>query len=218
MPISVFIVDDHGIVRDGLRFLIEVEGEYKVIGVAATGDEAVERLRMLQPEIAIIDILMPDIDGIEVIRRIRAEDSSVKILVLSMVNDGPTVREAIGAGANGYLIKDSGSEELFEALQAIRHNRRYLSANLQESLADEEIRSLRTEQEKSLLAQLSPREQQILPFVVEGYTSAQIGVELGLATSTVDTYRSRMMHKLQARSVADLVRLAIRLGLTSANR
>ncbi len=213
MRVTVAIADDHRIVLESLALLLENSGPYEVVGTAKTGPETVEVLSRLHPDVAIVDLLMPEMDGVEVARHARRNGLATKILILTMVSADEMVHAALSAGVDGYITKDASSAELLEALQTIRSGHRYLSASIRDSILDRRIESLPLPDEQTRLDSLSERERQIFLLVVDGLTSAEIGKELGLASSTVDTYRSRLMRKLDVQSVAGLVRLAIRSGI-----
>lgn len=208
MAISVFIADDHGIVLDGLRLLLETTGRYQVVGAAMDGPTAVEEILTLHPDLAIVDIILPGLNGTEITRQIRAHQVPTKILILSMVSDTKFIRATLAAGANGYVLKESASGELLEAIPIVLAGRRFLSPIIRDAILEAQIYAPEAEAQ-SPFDQLGPREREILPMLVQGYTSAEIGNRLGLAASTVDTYRSRIMAKLQVDSFAELIRLAI---------
>ncbi len=213
MRVTVAIADDHRIVLESLALLLENLGPYKVVGTAETGPETIDMLSRLNPDVAIVDLLMPELNGVEVTRRVRQNGLDTRILILTMVSADEMVHAALSAGVHGYLTKDASSAELLEALRAIQSGHRYLSASIRDGILDKQIEGLPLPGDQARLDSLSTRERQIFLLVVDGLTSAEIGKQLDLASSTVDTYRSRLMRKLDVRSVADLVRLAIRSGI-----
>ena len=208
MAISVFIADDHGIILDGLRLLLETTGRYQVVGAAMDGPTAVEEILTLHPDLASVDRIMPGLHGTEITRQVRAHQCPTKILILSMVSDTKIIRATLAAGADGYVLKESASGELLDAIPIVLAGRRFLSPTIRDAILEAQINTPEAEAQ-SPFDQLGPREREILPMLVEGYTSAEIGNRLGLAASTVDTYRSRIMAKLQANSFAELIRMAI---------
>ena len=213
MCVTVAIADDHRIVLENLALLLERSGPYEVVGTAETGPDTVDMLSRLNPDVAIVSLLMPELDGVEVTRRVRRHGLTTKILILTTVSAEEMVHAALSAGVDGYLTKDASSAELLEALQTIRSGHRYLSASIRDGILDRQIKSLLLSDDQAQVDPLSARERQIFLLVVDGLTSAEIGKQLGLAPSTVDTYRSRLMRKLDVQSVAELVRLAIRSGI-----
>ncbi len=171
------------------------------------GSAAVEEILALGPDLAIVDLIMPKMNGIEVAHELRSRRCTAKILILSMVSDPQMIRRALAAGADGYVLKEADGEELLEALDTIITGRRFLSPTIRDAILEAQVDVVAPI--GSPLDLLSPREREILPLVVQGFTSSEIGHRLGLAASTVDTYRSRIMAKLQVDSLANLVRFVI---------
>jgi DNA-binding NarL/FixJ family response regulator len=209
MTIDVFLADDHAVMRDGLRMILESQPDIRVIGEAANGREAVRLVPILRPHALIIDITMADLNGIEAIHQIRARSPTVQIVVLSMHANHEYVTRALQAGALGYVLKESASADLIDAVRAAHAGSRYLS----EKIAAEQATS-QGPPALSPLQSLSKREREILQLIVEGKSSAQIASTLGLSRKTVETYRSRMMHKLGISDLPSLVKFAILHGLT----
>ena len=213
MSISVFLVDDHTIVRDGLRYLLEAHGDMKIAGEASNGRDAVKAVRKLQPDIVIMDILMADMNGIEATEQICKECPATRVVILSMQSSSESVLRAIRAGARGYLFKESAGRELIQAIHAVRAGHRYLSAKVSDQVVGA---SLKKEEEfNDPLSVLSQREREVLQLVVEGKTSAEIAEALYLSVKTIETYRSRLMHKLNIRDIPSLIKFAIQQGITS---
>ena len=215
MCVSVAIADDHRIVLESLALLLERSGPYEVVGTAETGPDTVDMMSRLNPDVAIVNLLMPDLNGVEVTRQVRQHGLTTKILILTTVSAEEMVHAALAAGVDGYLTKDASSAELLEALQTIRSGHRFLSMAVRDSIVERQIAGLVSRNEHFPLDALSARERQIFRLVVDGHTSAEIAKELELAPSTIDTYRSRLMQKLGVQSIADLVKFAIRSGFVS---
>jgi DNA-binding NarL/FixJ family response regulator len=215
MSITVFLADDHAIVRDGLRFLLESEGDIEVVGVAPNGREAVRQVTELAPDIVILDIAMPELNGIDAAIQIRELCPSVQVIILSMHSTTEHVFRALQAGARGYLLKESAGVEVVEAIRTVLTGRRYLSQEISESMIDAYVRQREAVETQSPLASLSPREREILQLVVEGKSSAEIADILFLSPKTVGTYRSRLMQKLGIEDLPTLIKFAIQHGLTS---
>jgi len=211
MRTSVFVADDHAILRDGLATLLAAHPDMEVVGTAANGREAVTEVLRLAPRVAIIDISMPELDGIEAARQILAANPEVHVMILSMHAGSQHVFHALEAGVRGYLLKESASREVIEAVRIVQSGRRYLSPRVAEIVAQ----GVSDRSAVSPLSSLSQREREILKLVADGYSSAKIGTMLHLSPKTVDTYRSRMMQKLHVSDLAGVIKLAIQHGLTS---
>ena len=193
-PISVFIADDHSIVREGLAALLAAQPDICIAGAAANGREALAAVLQAKPAVVIMDIAMPEMNGIEAARQIHAAAPQTQIVILSMHASAEHVFQALEAGVRGYLLKESAAKEICDAVRAVHLGRRTAV---------------------SPLDSLSPRERQILKLVADGYSSARIAEMLHLSPKTVDTYRSRLMEKLNISDIASLVKFAIQHGLTS---
>jgi DNA-binding NarL/FixJ family response regulator len=211
MRTTVFVADDHAILRDGLATLLAAQSDMEVVGTASNGREAVAGVLRLAPRVAIIDISMPELDGIEAARQILAANPEVHVMILSMHAGAQHVFHALEAGARGYLLKESASREVIEAIRIVQSGRRYLSPRVAEIVAQ----GVSDRSAVSPLSSLSQREREILKLVADGHSSARIGVMLHLSPKTVDTYRSRMMQKLHVSDLAGVIKLAIQHGLTS---
>jgi len=215
MSITVFLADDHAVVREGLRLLLEAEGDIKVIGDAADGRQAVHQVAELRPDVVIMDIAMPELNGIEATWQICELCPSTQVVILSMRSDNEHIFRGFQAGARGYLLKESAGVEVVNAVRAVHAGRRYLSQRISDKVIDDYVRQREAAQAKSPLARLSPREREILQLIVEGKTSAEIAGILFLSPKTVETYRSRLKQKLGISDVPGLVKFAIQHGLTS---
>ena len=214
MSITVFLADDHAVVRDGLRVLLEAQPDIRVIGDAADGRETVRRVTRLCPDVVVLDIAMPELNGIEAAREIAQVCPSTQVIILSMHSTMLHIFRALQAGARGYLLKESAGIEVVNAVRAVHAGRRYLSQKISDSLIDDYVHQRQAAEAQSPLARLSPRERQVLQLVVEGKSSAEIAGTLSLSLKTVETYRSRLMHKLGISDLPGLVKFAIQHGLT----
>ena len=214
MSITVLIADDHAVVRDGLRSLLEAQPDIEVVGDAANGREAVELVAKLRPDVAIVDITMPELNGIDATYQMRQISPSTEIVILSMHANKSHVGRALQAGAHGYLIKESAGIEVVEAVRTISAGHRYLSQTVSDAVIDDYVAQRNASEHRSSLESLSVREREVLQLVVEGKTSAEIATVLNLSPKTVESYRSRLMQKLDIGDLPSLVKYAIRQGLT----
>ena len=214
MPIRVLLADDHAVVRDGLRYLLEAQGDIAVVGGAANGRLAVQQAQQLAPDIVVMDIAMPELNGIDATRQIREVSPATQVIILSMHSTAEHIRHALQAGAQGYLLKESAGTEVVDAVRAVHAGRRYLSQKITETVIDDYVLQRAADQVEEPLARLSAREREILQLVAEGQTSAQIASILHLSPKSIETYRSRLMRKLGIGDVAGLVKFAIQHGLT----
>ncbi|HXX46699.1 MAG TPA: response regulator transcription factor [Myxococcota bacterium] len=212
MAVSVMLADDHAVVRDGLRALLEGGNDLQVVGVAGNGREAVAEALRLRPDIVIMDIAMPELDGVEATRRIVERCPDTRVLILSMYLSAEHIYRALQAGAQGYVLKESAGEEVVDAIRALRAGKRYLSHRITETVIDD---YLREGTNVSPLDSLSLRERDVLQLVVEGRTNAAIAQALSLSPKTVETYRARIMKKLKVRDTVELVKFSMRHGLIS---
>jgi len=210
---TIVLADDHGVVRDGLRLLLETYPRFKVVGEADNGREAVRVIAEVKPDIAILDISMPGLNGVEATNQIRVMNLSTRVLILSMYSSRRYIAQALRAGARGYLLKDSVGRELIDAVDSVQSGHLYLGQQIADVLVEDYLDYLRDSVDDQPLAALSPREREVVQLVVEGHSSAQIADILNLASSTVDTYRSRIMQKLGIDSLPELVKFAIQHGL-----
>ena len=215
MPIKVFIADDHAVVRDGLRMILEAQTEITVVGEAADGREAVQKIIEIKPEIVIMDIAMPGLNGIEATQQILKSCPSVRVVILSMHSSTEHIFRALKAGAFGYLLKESAGKEVVKAVRTVHLGHRYLCRKISEFLIDDYISLQEVAPVRSLLSRLSGREREILQLLVEGGTTKEIAGLLSLSTKTIETYRNRLMHKLGIRDVPGLVRFALQQKIIS---
>jgi len=214
MSIKILIADDHKIFREGLRALIEKQPGMEVIEEVENGRKAVQLVRDLLPDVIIMDIAMPNLNGIEATRQIVAKIPSVKVIALSMHSDKRFVVEMLKAGASGYLLKDCAFEELAHAIRAVRTNRTYLSPKITDIMIKDYVR-LFPKTKLSVFSVLTSRQREVLQLLSEGKTTSQIALDLQVSVKTVETYRQQIMDKLDIHSIAELTKYAIHEGLTS---
>jgi DNA-binding NarL/FixJ family response regulator len=215
MSISVFIADDHTVVRDGLRLLIETQSDMKVVSEASNGREAARQVLRTKPDVVIMDIAMPELNGIEATRQIHENCPATKVIILSMHSSSEHIFQALKAGAHGYMLKESAGMEVISAIRVVHSGKRYLSEKINDQMIDEYILNREIVETGSPLSKLSTREREILQLVVEGKSSADIGRTLFISPKTVETYRSRLMQKLGINDLAGLIRFAIQHGITT---
>ncbi len=215
MRISVFLADDHAVVRDGLRSLLEAQPDMRVVGDAGTGRETVSQVARLRPDIVLMDIAMPEMNGIEATQNITKTSPSTQVIILSMYSTAEHVFRALQAGARGFLLKESAGTEVVNAIRAVHANHRYLSPKISDQVFNSYAQKRQTTDSESRLEDLSSREREVFQLVVEGNSSAEIANMLSISIKTVDTYRSRLKQKLGIRDLPGLVKFAIQHGLIS---
>jgi DNA-binding NarL/FixJ family response regulator len=213
MSIRILLAEDHTIVREGLRSLIEKEPDMEIVGEAEDGRTALELVRELSPDIVIMDITMPSLNGVEATRHITSEFHQVKVIALSIHSNRRFVTDMLGAGAVGYILKECLFDELVQAIQAVYAGNSYLSPRITSIVVEDYIKRL-TIVAESPLSTLTSREREVLQLVAEGKSTKQIALELHVSTKTVEATRRRIMQKLDIHSVAELTRYAVREGLT----
>ena len=205
--IRVLLADDHSVVRDGLRRLVDGSGDMTVVAEAADGRDAIRKAREVAPDVSVVDISMPGVDGLEVVRQILSTHPNLRILILTMHEEEQYVVRAIGAGAKGYITKRAAAEQLLQAIRKVHSGGRYLGDSASEALA---ARLAKGGDAASLLDILSDREIQVLRALALGRSNREIAEAYSLSIKTVDTYRSRLLKKLDLRNNAELTRFAIR--------
>jgi two-component system, NarL family, response regulator NreC len=213
MSIRVFLADDHAVLRDGLRYLLQAQEDIIVVGEANNGRHAVEGVKALEPSVVLMDISMPELNGIEATRQIRQVSPSTRVVILSMYSTAEHVLRSLQAGAQGYLLKQSAGTEVVQAIYSVNSGRRYLSDKIAEMVIDDYVRRCEADVLTSPLERLSAREREVLQLVAEGKSSAEIAEALHLSVKSIETYRSRLMTKLGLDDITDLVRFAIQQGL-----
>jgi DNA-binding NarL/FixJ family response regulator len=212
MAIKVLIADDHGVVAEGLRFVVEAQADMEVIACVQDGREAVRLSMEAFPDVVLMDHAMPDLNGTEATHMIRERCPQTRVIILSMYSDPVHVYHALQAGATGYVIKKSAAMEVIDAIRAVHGGGRYLSKQLIDIVLDQVAHQTASENPLELL---SSRERQVLQMLAEGHAIADIATTLSLSAKTVETYRARMMEKLDIRDLAGLIKFAIQHGVTS---
>jgi DNA-binding NarL/FixJ family response regulator len=214
--LRILVVDDHALVRRGAREVLNSQQGWKVVGEAADGLEAVQKAALLKPDVAIVDVSIPSIDGIEATRRICKAVPNTKVLVLTMDESDQMVRRALDAGARGYVLKSDLTTCLPEAVKAIAEGKRFLTPKVSEIVLEVFLNAgSRHPNARPSTARLGPREIEIIRLLGEGRTNKEIAALLGIAVRTVETHRSNIMHKLGLHSVVELVRYGMRHGITT---
>lgn len=212
--ITIALVDDHQVLRQSLRAVLEREPEFKVIGDAGDGLAAIDVVERLEPDVLVLDVMLPGLNGLEVARRVRKQVPHTRIVMLSMFADESYVLRALNNGACAYVLKSAAFEDLVRAIREAMAGRRYLSP----PLSDEAIKTYREAAKTTSFDKydlLTDREKQVLQLAAEGHTSAEIGSRLGISQRTAETHRSNLAHKLGFRSHTDLIAFALRRGLIS---
>ena len=211
--IKVLIVDDHTLVREGIRALLVLASDIEVVGEAANGKEALEKIQQLLPDVVLMDLAMPLMGGLEATRRIRKEFAGTKVLALTQYDDSEYVIPAIEAGARGFVTKMAAFSELASAIQAVHSGDSFLSPSAAAALVEECQQKNAVDGEKDAYQQLTNREREVLKLVVEGYTARQIADMLVVSPKTVEWYKTSLMNKLNIHNKMDLIKFAIRKGV-----
>ena len=213
--VRVLLVEDHTIVRQGLRRLLEEKG-VEVVGEAEDGRKGLEAARNLEPDVVVMDISMPRLGGIEATRRIRKELSETKVIILTIHLDENYIFKALDAGANAYLVKETASEDLYEAIEAVMRGETYFSPKIPPKVIKSYKKMVRSGKKVDEFSRLTNREREILQLIAEGFTSKQIGEMLYISDKTVENHRANIMSKLDIHDTACLVRYAVRIGLVDS--
>jgi DNA-binding NarL/FixJ family response regulator len=214
MTMKILLVDDHEIMREGICALLRKHPEMEVIGQAADGRTAVDMVRQLRPDVVVMDIGMPNLNGIEATHQMVAENPHIKVMALSTHSDGSVVAKMIKAGATGYMLKESAFSELLDGLRTMAEGKTYLCSKISKVVFADYI-NLLTNPKTEALDGLTCREREVLQLVAEGHTTKDIAKALQLSPKTVDSHREHIMEKLGIRNVASLTKYAIREGLTT---
>ena len=212
MSVRILIVDDHAVVRAGLRLLLEAEAELEPVGEAGSAREAVFEARSLKPDVILMDVVMPDQSGLEVVPQLLAEHPEVKILVLSMQDDPQYVRQAFAAGASGYVLKEAADRDVVSAVREVARGGRYVHPELGARMVAAETEADRRAEDDPL----SDREREVLRLLALGHTNQEIAKQLYISVRTAETHRAHIMQKLRLQSRAELVRYALAQGLLEA--
>lgn len=211
---TIVLADDHQVVRQGLKALLEAEADFKVVGEAGDGLQTVLRVELTSPRVLVLDLMMPGLNGLDVIPQVKKCSPHTQVVILSMYSNEAYVLEALGSGASAYVLKDSSSGELVHAVREAAAGRRYLSPPLSD-------RAIEIYQQKAKAATLdryetlTAREREVLHLVAEGHTSAEIAGRLGISGRTAETHRSHLMHKLDLHTQTELIRFALKRGIVS---
>jgi len=206
--IRILLADDHAVVRQGFKMILGEHPDMEIVGEAGNGREAVELAERLKPDLVVMDVAMPELNGIEATRRLAASTPHARVLALSMHKDSVYVREILRAGARGYLLKDSGAGDLVSAVRAVASGEGYISPAVSNAVLDDYRRHV-----TNPIDLLTSREREVLQMLAEGQTNKEIATVLNLSVYTVDAHRGRIMEKLNLHSINELVRFAVRNGL-----
>jgi two-component system response regulator NreC len=206
--IRILLADDHAVVRQGFKMILGAQPDMEIVGEAGNGREAVELTERLKPDIVVMDVAMPELNGIEATRRVAASVPHTRVIALSMHKDSVYVREVLRAGARGYLLKDSGSADLVAAVRAVAQGEGYLSPAISNAVLDDYRKHV-----SNPIDLLTSREREVLQMLAEGKTNKEIAGVLNLSVYTVDAHRGRIMEKLNLHSINELTRFAVRNGL-----
>lgn len=209
--ISILVADDHGIVREGLRRLLESEPDLKVVGEAGDGREVLEQVELQQPDVVVLDITMPRLGGLESLERLRASHPALKVVLLSVHAHAPVIQRAVSLGADGYVLKDGRAAEILTAVRAVVRGGSYFSPAVAREIA-QQLREPRSA-EAEPFALLSGREREVLHLIAEGFSAKEIASDLKISNKTVEAHRTSLMRKLGVRKATELVRYAVRHGL-----
>lgn len=212
--IKLLLADDHPVVRHGLKLILETQPDFTIVGEAENGRQALAQLRQQCPDIVMMDISMPDLNGIEATRYIRDACPNTGIIILSMHSATNLVSRALQAGAKGYILKGAPNDDIILAVRTVYNNRYYVTEKILEQFSSKDMERLKTLDDYDPLDTLSSREREVLQLVVEGQSSAEIAETLYLSIKTVETYRHRLMRKLNISDIPTLVKFAIRHGVT----
>jgi len=213
--IRILLADDHNVMRRGLRLLLESQPEFVVVAEASDGRQAVEQAEATQPDVAVLDIAMPNLSGIEAAARITKVLPNIAIVVLSMHSDEGYVLRALKVGAKGYLLKDSAEGDLIEAIKVVHKGKTYFSPEISKMLVEEYVRDIRTRGVDDSYDLLTSREREILQLLAERKSNKEIAQSLNLSTYTIDTHRRNLQEKLNLHGLAELTLYAVRKGLIS---
>ena len=209
--LRILLADDHAVLRDGVRMVLESQTGFRVVGTADSGQDAVQLAEDLQPDIAVLDVAMPSMNGLEATRAIKERCPQTAVVILSMHDNEEYLREALRAGASAYVLKRAAAKELISAIQMVRQGQSYLDPALTRTLISDYVRQVERGDEAP--DSLTDRELEVLKLVAEGFTNRQIALELSISIKTVQTHRANLMDKLNLHDRTELVRYAIRRGL-----
>jgi DNA-binding NarL/FixJ family response regulator len=215
--LRLLVADDHEIVRKGLRSLLEAQPGWQVTAEASDGREAVEKAKEIKPDVTVLDIGMPALNGLEAARQMIKNDARAKILILTMHESDPLIREVLDAGARGYVLKSDASRDLVTAVNAVRSNKTFFTAKVAQIVLDGYLDKKPKKQEPNVAqTRLTPRQREIVQLLAEGKSSKEVAVALGLSVKTAETHRANIMKRLDCHSVSELVRYAVRNSIIEA--
>jgi DNA-binding NarL/FixJ family response regulator len=224
-PIRLLVADDHEIMRKGIRSLLETQPGWQVTAEASDGREAVEKAREIKPDVTVLDISMPSLNGLEAARQMIKNDARAKILILTQHESDPLIREVLDAGARGYVLKSDASRDLITAVNAVRSNKTFFTAKVAQIVLDgyldkkpkKAATTTTTEERKEdARSRLTPRQREIVQLLAEGKSSKEVAVALGLSVKTAETHRANIMRRLDCHSISELVRYAVRNNIIEA--
>lgn len=213
MSVKVFLADDHPIVRQGIRGMLEREPDFQVIAESGDGIETLNLVEKLKPDVLIVDLMMPGLNGLEITRQVTSRHPRLRVIVLSMHTDEAYIRQSLKNGASGYVVKDSLPQELATAVRSVLKGQRYLNPNVMERMLNANAYKVDLQQPVDSYDRLTDREKEVLHLVIEGNTSVEIGRRLSISARTAESHRANLMHKLGLNSQIDLFRFAVKKGL-----
>jgi len=216
MLTRIMLADDHALVRSGIKALLTAMPGVEVVGEASDGAEVIEMIPHLKPDLVLLDIAMKGMNGLEALRRLRGDYPTIRFLMLSMYGSEEYVMQALNAGANGYLFKDSAATELEKALYEVKHGRQYLDSHISREALDNYMK--RVAQNGTPVEVLTPRQREILQLIAEGNNTKEIAYQLNVSAKTIETHRAQLMERLDIRDVPGLVRYAIRTGIATPDK
>lgn len=213
--VRILLADDHAVMRHGLRTLLEQRQGWTVCGEATNGREAVEMVQRLQPDVAVLDVAMPDLNGLEATRQIRKASAGTEVLIFTMHESERLVREVLAAGAKGYLLKSDAARSIIAAVEALAEHKTFFNHKVSATIVDGFLRGAAPDGPTTASAPLTPREREIAQLLAEGLGNKELARRLDIGVKTVETHRAALMRKINARSVVDVVRYAMRNNLTT---
>ena len=220
-PVRLLVADDHEIMRKGIRSLLEAQPGWQVTAEASDGREAVEKAREMKPDVTVLDISMPSLNGLEAARQMIKNDARAKILILTQHESDPLIREVLDAGARGYVLKSDASRDLITAVNAVRSNKTFFTAKVAQIVLDGYLdkkvkKAVPEERKDEARSRLTPRQREIVQLLAEGKSSKEVAVALGLSVKTAETHRANIMRRLDCHSISELVRYAVRNNIIEA--
>jgi DNA-binding NarL/FixJ family response regulator len=214
--VSILLADDHDVMRRGLRHLVEEQPGWKVCAEATTGRQAVELAKEHKPDVAVLDITMPELNGLEATRQIRKALPNTEVLIFTMHENEELVRNVLAAGARGYLLKTDAGQHIVAAVEALSRHKPFFTSNVSEAMLDSFLRTTKAPEEVQFSRAITGREREIIQLLAEGKSNKKISAMLGISVKTVETHRASIMHKLGAKTIVDIVRYAVRNKIAEA--